>query len=163
MKAEFLEIFRVNGELRYGDNKTIHLPFTHISARAIIVRRMDGAILGALHRPGGKYALPGGAFDDNESAEAALRRELNEEGINLIGSDGLWKERLGVDYFSGYNELCLWYLFLVDSVELEKDEELIDVKWISQNEDPWYPNNREKFLILLRQYLPKYIDNSVSK
>ena len=102
--------------------------------------------------------MPGGAIDNGESTESALLRELEEEGINLIGSDDRWQERLAVDYFSGYNELCLWYLFLVDGVELNEDEELLDVKWFSQDEDPWYPGNREKFLLALGRYLPRQIN-----
>ena len=160
MKAEYRDTLIIDGEQVQGDQKTVKLPFTHLSARAIIIRRQDGAILGALHRPGGKYALPGGAIDDGESAESALLRELKEEGINLIGSDDGWSERLAVDYFSGYNELCLWYLFLVDGVEFSKDEELLDVKWVPQEEDPWYPDNKEKFLLALSRYLPGHINKN---
>jgi len=153
VRVEYRDTIMFDGEKIQGDQKTVKLPFTHLSARAIIIRRQDGAILGALHRPGGKYALPGGAIDDGESAESALVRELGEEGIKLIGSDDSWSERLAVDYFSGYNELCLWYLFLVDGVEFSEDEELLDVKWVPQEEDPWYPDNKEKFLLALSRYL----------
>ncbi|NQS91870.1 MAG: NUDIX hydrolase [Chloroflexi bacterium] len=130
--------------------------------RAIIIRREEGAILGALHRPGGKYALPGGAIDDGENPEETLLRELDEEGIKLIQSDGKWRERLGVDYFQGYNELCLWYLFLVDGVEINDSEELLHVRWISQDKDPWYPYNREKFLLNLQIYLPDLVSSKTS-
>ena len=163
MRVEYRDTIMIDGEKIQGDQKTVKLPFTHLSARAIIIRRQDGAILGALHRPGGKYALPGGAIDDGESSESALVRELHEEGIKLIGSDDSWPERLAVDYFSGYNELCLWYLFIVDSVELNKDEELLDVRWISQEEDSWYPGNREKFLLALGHYLPRHINKAPDK
>ncbi len=163
MKAEYRDILIIDGEQVQSDQKTVKLPFTHLSAMVIIIRRQDGAILGALHRTGGKYALPGGAIgaiDDGESSESALVRELEEEGIKLIGSDVGWQERLAVDYFSGYSELCLWYLFLVDGVELSEDEELLDVRWISQEEDPWYPGNKEKFLLALGRYLPRYINKN---
>ena len=118
MRVEYQDTLIVNGVEIKGDHKTISLPFTHISVRAIILRISDGAILGALHRPDGKYALPGGAIDDGETAEDALIRELDEEKIHLISSDENWRERIGVDYYEGYNELCLWYLFLVGGVEI---------------------------------------------
>jgi len=69
MKAEYQDIFVIKGKGIAGDYKSITLPFTHVSSRAIILRKEDGAILGALHRPDGSYALPGGAIDDGESAE----------------------------------------------------------------------------------------------
>jgi len=157
MIVNFEDTIILDGKEIVGDHKEVVLPFSHLSVRAIIIRRQDGAILGALHRAGGKYALPGGAIDNGENAEGALVRELDEEGIKLIGSDNLWQERLAVDYFNGYNELILWYLFIVDGVEIKKDEELLDVKWVSQDEDPWYPGNREKFVLALGRYLPEQI------
>jgi 8-oxo-dGTP pyrophosphatase MutT (NUDIX family) len=144
MKATYKDTLIIDGKKQAGDQKEIILPFGHVSSRAIIIRRADGYILGALHRAEGKYALPGGALDNGESAEAALVRELEEEGIRLIGDDQKWQERLGVDYYPGYNELCLWYLFLVDGVEFSDNDELLDIRWISQNEDPWYPGNQKK-------------------
>ncbi len=158
MKAEYQDIFIVKGQGITGDQKSISLPFTHVSSRAIILRKKDGAILGALHRPNGKYALPGGAIDDGESAEDALQRELKEEGFRLIGSDEGWRERLGVDYYSGYNELCLWYVFLVDDVDTEKNEEILNTRWIRQEEDLWYPYVREKILLNLLQYVPDRVN-----
>ncbi len=157
MKVEFRDTLIIDGQRIEGDLKSVVLPFSHLSVRAIIIRKEDGAILGALHRPGGMYALPGGAIDDGESAEQAIIRELEEENITLINSDQEWRERLAVDYFSGYNELCLWYLFLVNGVEINDSEELIDVRWIPQDENPWYPQNREKILIHLQRHLPDYV------
>ena len=158
MKAEYQDIFVVKGKGIAGDYKSITLPFTHISSRAIILRKKDGAILGALHRPDGNYALPGGAIDDGESAEDALQRELEEEGIRLIGSDEGWNERLGVDYYGGYNELCLWYIFLVDDAEAQENEEILEWKWIRQDEDLWYPYMREKILLNLLQHVPDLVN-----
>ncbi|MCJ7717935.1 MAG: NUDIX hydrolase [Anaerolineales bacterium] len=158
MKAEYQDIFIIEGQGIAGDQKSISLPFTHVSSRAIILRRKDGAILGALHRPNGKYALPGGAIDDGESAEDALQRELQEEGIRLIGSDERWRERLSVDYYDGYKELSLWYVFLVDDAETEMNEEILEFKWIRQEEDLWYPYVREKILLNLLQYVPDLVN-----
>jgi len=158
MKVEYQDTLIVNGVEIKGDRKIISLPFTHISVRAIILRVSDGAILGALHRPEGKYALPGGAIDDGEKAEDALIRELEEEKIHLIDSDENWRQRLGVDYYGGYNELCLWYLFLVGGVEIGESDENLDVKWIRQDEESWYPYNREKILLNLLQYVPNLVN-----
>jgi 8-oxo-dGTP pyrophosphatase MutT (NUDIX family) len=154
MKVNFRDTLIIAGEKIEGDQKSVTLPFSHLSVRAIIVRKADGAILGALHRPGGKYALPGGAIDDGENAEQAIIRELEEENIVLVGSDQEWRSRLAVDYFQGYNELCLWYLFVVAGVEIDDSDELLDVQWIPQDEDPWYPQNREKMLIHVKRYFP---------
>ena len=158
MKAEYQDIIVIRGKGIAGDHKSITLPFTHVSSRAIILRKAVGAILGALHRPDGSYALPGGAIDDGESAEDALQRELEEEGIHLIGSEEGWGERLGVDYYGGYNELCLWFIFLVDDAETQENEEILDFKWIRQEEDLWYPYMREKILLNLLQYVPDLVN-----
>lgn len=158
MKAEYQDIFVLKGKGIAGDYKSITLPFTHVSSRAIILRKKDGAILGALHHLDGNYALPGGAIDDGESAEDALQRELEEEGIRLIGSDEEWRERLGVDYYGGYNELCLWYVFIVDDAETQENEEILDFKWIRQDEDLWYPYVREKILLNLLQHVPDLVN-----
>ena len=158
MKAEYQDIFVIKGKGIAGDHKSVTLPFTHVSSRAIILRKKDGAILGALHRPDGKYALPGGAIDDGESAEDALQREIEEEGICLIGSDERWSERLGVDYYGGYNELSLWYIFLVDDAETKENEEILDIKWIQQDDDLWYPYVREKILLNLLQHVPDLVN-----
>jgi len=158
MKAEYQDIFVLKGKGIAGDYKSITLPFTHVSSRAIILRKKDGAILGALHHPDGNYALPGGAIDDGESAEDALQRELEEEGIRLIGSDEEWRERLGVDYYVGYNELCLWYVFIVDDVETQENKEILNIKWIQQNDDLWYPYVREKILLNLLQHVPDLVN-----
>jgi 8-oxo-dGTP pyrophosphatase MutT (NUDIX family) len=158
MKAEYQDIFVLKGKGIAGDYKSITLPFTHVSSRAIILRKKDGAILGALHHPDGNYALPGGAIDDGENAEDALQRELEEEGIRLIGSDEEWNERLGVDYYGGYNELCLWYVFIVDDVETQENKEILNIKWIQQNDDLWYPYVREKILLNLLQHVPDLVN-----
>ena len=160
MEVHYQDVLIKKGIKKLGDRKTVYLPFSHLCVRAIIVRRSDGFILGALHRPDGCYAPPGGALDDGESAEDALIRELEEEGITLIEEDLKWRERLAVEYYQGYNELTLWYLFVVDGVELSENDELLDAKWFSQQENPWYPGNREKFLIHLRNFLPELVRDS---
>ena len=53
-------------------------------ARAIIIRRKDGALLGALHRPDGRYALLGGAIEEGETPEELLQRLLNDRTLQLF-------------------------------------------------------------------------------
>jgi hypothetical protein len=60
MNVEFIEHFVLDGQVVRGTRKSISLPFTRVSARAIVVRRKDGAVLSALHHNHGKYALQGG-------------------------------------------------------------------------------------------------------
>jgi ADP-ribose pyrophosphatase YjhB (NUDIX family) len=131
-----------------------NLPFDEITVRAIIRRRKDGAILGALHRSDGKFALPGGSIKEGERWEDAILRELEEEGIRLIGNDTNWRNRLAVDYYQGYNQLSLWFIFVVDEVELNLSSELLQVEWISLDQDPWYPFLKDKLQLWIQQYLP---------
>ena len=154
MKASYTEKFIVNGKSIEKGFKTVTLPFDAVSARALIVRRADGALLGTLHRAGGMFALPGGAVDDSESASQAVLRELEEENIRLIGSDEGWRERIYVDYFPGYHELSLWFLFIVDDAEVGECDENIETRWIDQREDRWYPFMRQKIILTLSTLAP---------
>ncbi len=158
MKASFTETFFTNeGKEIKGEAKSIILPFTRVSARAIVMRRKDGAILATLHRKNGSYALPGGGVDDGESPEDALIRELDEENIELINSDEDWRARISVNYFDGYKELTLWYLFIVDEANIKPCDENIETKWVSQDEDIWYPLMREKILLAVSTFRPDLV------
>ena len=153
MKVCWEETKVIDGEFVQGGMKTITLPFGQITVRALIVRRSDRAVLGALHRPDGCYALPGGSITDGDSPQDALLRELAEEGITLIGGSENWRECLAVDYFRGYNQLSLWYLFLVDDVAATQTDELLQMEWITSDQDPWYPNQRVKIQNWIKEYL----------
>jgi 8-oxo-dGTP pyrophosphatase MutT (NUDIX family) len=153
MKAVFTD--KASAGSRARKSKTVSLPFSGLTVRAIILRRSDRAVLGALHRPGGKYALPGGSFKDGESEREALMRELDEEGIHLLGLDPAWPAYLGVDYYSGYNQLSLWYLLPVDGVSINQSNELLAIRWVKPDQDPWYPHMRTKILLYIQQYLPE--------
>lgn len=137
-------------------------PFKKITARAVIIRRRDGALLGALHRKNGKYAPVGGAVDRRESPEEALLRELEEEKVRLIGSDNVWEERLAVDYHPGDDSLNLWYLFVVDDVQLGKNDEVVDTRWFDQTQDVWYPGMREKICLAIQSYVPDMLSVHIS-
>ncbi len=155
MKAEFTEAFFINGEEISGSHKRIDLPFRRVSARALIIRKNDGAILGTLHREGGRFALPGGSIEDGESSIDAIGRELKEENITLVGSDNEWPNRIAVDYFDGYKELSIWNVFLVDDANVERCDENIETKWIKQDEDVWYPLLHERIILVIKRLVPK--------
>jgi 8-oxo-dGTP pyrophosphatase MutT (NUDIX family) len=157
MQANYVETFiDRRGNTIKGETKAIELPFGRVSARAIVLRRRDGWILGTLHRASGKYALPGGAVDDGETPTEALVRELAEENITLLNSDEHWPERLSVDYYGGYRELMLWFLLVVDEAEIQPCDENIETQWVSQAADVWYPFVREKILLAIHTQMPEY-------
>jgi 8-oxo-dGTP pyrophosphatase MutT (NUDIX family) len=133
--------------------KKINLPFNYVTARGLIVQRKTGAILGTKHKNAKKYALPGGAIENNETAYEAVLRELREESIKLIGSDDQWKKRISVDYYSGYEEFSVWFVFLVDDVEIGECDENEITRWIHKDEDIWHPHMKEKILISIQIYL----------
>ncbi len=157
MKAEYTDVWFEKGVEVAGSQKTVHLPFSRISARALVVRKHDGALLGALHQEGGRYALPGGAMDDGESSAETVARELAEENIHLAGADDGWDLRVAVDYFDGYRELSIWHIIEVDDAIIGKCEENIDCRWIQQDEDVWHPFMRERLLLILNQSLPELV------
>jgi 8-oxo-dGTP pyrophosphatase MutT (NUDIX family) len=142
--------------------KNYDLPFDRITARAIIVRREDGALLGVLHRKDGSYAPPGGTVEEGETPEQALLRELEEEHISLVGRDTKWRERVSVDYYPLRNELNIWYIFLAEDVILRDSEELVDARWLIQTQDVWYPLMREKILLAIKEYIPDMLNVDVS-
>jgi 8-oxo-dGTP pyrophosphatase MutT (NUDIX family) len=139
-----------------GKSKTATLPFARLSARALILRKSDGHILGMRHHDGGNFALPGGAFEDGETPPQTLLRELAEENVTLIDSDPDWQTKLTVDYFPGYRELTLWYLILVEDAQFGDCEEIIETRWIPQEEDILHKGMHLKLLFFIQQYAPQH-------
>ena len=152
MQATFHEINYYNGQTVDLGPKTVTLPFHRISARAIIMRRADGAILGVRHGPTRKFALPGGGVDDGETPAQALRRELSEEGFTLIGAEEGWEDHFGVDYYAGYKELNVWFLITVEDAHMTPNPEIYEWQWVSQDDDPWYPGMGALILLLVKKY-----------
>lgn len=130
------------------------LPFKNVTARAIILRREDGCLLGVLHRPDGAIAPPGGHLISGESPMDAVLRELEEENIRLIDSDIHWPERTAVDYYAVTQTLNIWFVFLVEDVQVGESEEIMDARWLNQSQDVWYPQMREKILLAIKTYVP---------
>jgi len=161
MKCEYTEVWSVDGEEIAGQQKMISLPFRRVSARAIIIRKRDGAILGTLHRRGGKYALPGGSLEDGENPLEAVLRELEEENIHLVEPDQALENTFAVDYFAGYGELSVWHFFLVADAHIGVSDENIESRWVSQDEDVWYPDMRERLLLEIRKHLPNLVKKEI--
>lgn len=157
MKFEYIETWVENGVVHKGSKKTVYLPFETTSARALIVRQGDSALLGTQHQEGSRYALPGGAFEEGENSEETILRELDEEKIRLIGSDEQWRDRIAVDFYPGYRELSIWHIFLVGDAEIGDTEENIETRWVQQSEDVWHPFMRERLLLILHQHLPNQV------
>jgi len=152
MRANYTDVWYLKGQEISGSQKAVDLPFNRVSARAIIVRREDGSLLGTLHKQGGMYALPGGAVEDGESTLQAVIRELTEENINLINPE--WLPSVAVDYFEGYCELSVWHIVLVEDADIGESDENIESRWITQDEDVWYPFMHENLVIALNLYVP---------
>jgi len=159
MLTTYIEKGIKNGKIITGSEKTVNLPFYNISSRALILRRSDGSILGTLHRKGGKYALPGGAAEDGEDLAETVMRELEEENIRLIGMHADWQENIIVDYFKGYRSFALWYLIRVDDAKIAPCDENIETRWVSQDEDAWYPLMRERILLEIQRYAPELLNS----
>ena len=158
MKAEYTEVFfETDGTIIEGAQKTVEIPFRRVSARAIIVRKGDGAIIGTVHHQGAKCALPGGNVDDGEHTDTTIIRELEEENFTLIGSDDGWRERIEVSYFHGYQELAVWYLFIVEDADIQPSEENVESRWMQQHEDVWHPLVRERILLAIQNYAPELV------
>ena len=161
MKTIYTDVRFKDGIEVAGPKKTVELPFKRISARAIILRKRDRAILGTLHRKGGMFALPGGSLENNESCDQAAARELAEEKISLIQPDPDWRQNIAVDYFPGYQEFNLWYLIPVQDAEIGSTDENIETKWFSQEDDVWYPGMREKIILAIMRLKPELAKISV--
>lgn len=156
MKAEFIEKTFWGGEEVIGAFKIVELPFSRVSARSVILRRSDGAVLGILHRPDGKFAPPGGGIENGETPAQAIIRELEEEEIRLVDVVEGWENHIEASYYAGYQELSIWFLFLVEDVRVGDSKEIVQAKWVSQTEDIWYPGIRERIAIMIQKYRPTF-------
>lgn len=162
MKSEYTEVWTSNGVEVPTSQKSIILPFKRASARALILRKRDGAVLGTLHAVDGNYALPGGAFEDGETSQEAVLRELEEENIVLVNQDPSWRTDIVVDYFRGYGELSIWHIFVVDDAEFGACDENIESRWISQDEDLWHPYLKEKIILAICRIVPDLAKKNLS-
>jgi len=157
MRVSYQDIFVNKGKVIPGEDKNIRVPFRRVSARALVVRRKDGAVLGTQHRANAGFALPGGSVEDGESAEQAVVRELYEENIALIGGDETWRDQITVDYFAGYRELSIWFMFLVDEVEIKPSYENVTTRWLLPEENLWHAHLGDRIRTFIRRSAPDEI------
>lgn len=139
MQIEFQEVFFQDDRSFTGERKRVQVPFSRVTARAVVLRQSDGAVLGTQHHAGASFALPGGAMEDGETAEQAVIRELEEENIRLIGASADWRKMVAVDSYIGYGELSIWFVIVVDDAEVHPSYENIITRWVQPDEDVWYP------------------------
>lgn len=62
---------------QYFDEKGLKSPFYRVSLKAVV--RDDAGNVLVTGEPDGKYELPGGGWDHDESVDAGMRREIQEE------------------------------------------------------------------------------------
>ena len=154
MKATFYGNSFINQSGNDKEAHNINLPFAMVTARAIIIRQDDGAILAMVHHEGAKYALPGGLIDDGENAHEAVTRELEEENVQLSGIAAGWEENIYVDYFAGYKALSLWFVIPVEDATFGPNPETLETRWVQQSEEVWHPGMRAKIMMAVREYVP---------
>lgn len=61
-------------------------PTLHI----LLIKRSSTNAEGRPNIEGGKWAVPGGFVDENESADQAAERELEEETVDWYSVDSVW-------------------------------------------------------------------------
>ena len=141
---------------------TYKLPFEHASARAIIIRRKDGALLGVLNNADHKYEAPGEPIAAGETPAEALLRLFEKRHFLMVDSDVRWENRMSVDFSQNVNQLDIYYIFLVDDVRVGGSTEIMEVRWLDQTQDVWRPLLREKILLALKEYFPEMLTVDVS-
>lgn len=140
----------------------IVLPFEGAAAQAILVRRKDGAILGALYHGDKRYLLPTGQILAGETPVEALSRVLSQLKLQLIDPDVNWDSYLAVNYLPRKNQLGISFVLLVEEVRFGENEALADVRWLDQTQDVWHEQMRENILLAIKAYIPDLLNVEVS-
>lgn len=101
-----------------------------ITVKAII-HRNDSVLLVQDHR--GKWEMPGGKIDFNESPEDAIRRELQEElgFINIVvgGIINVWTFSVDAEG-NEYQFIVIVYEITANDGEVKKSDEHMQCEWI---------------------------------
>lgn len=105
-----------------------------------------------MKRFGGKWCLPGGHIDNQETSKTAILRELKEE-TNIIINDATFFTNY--KYMSGETS-DIYYIILEEKPEVKISREHAQYKWVSRND---IPNYEQKFAgdsyELLKIYMEK--------
>ena len=105
-----------------------------------------------IKRFGGKWCLPGGHIDNNESSKIAIIRELKEETNISIDN---------VNFFTNYKYMSgdtsdIYYIILTEKPNVKISREHAQYKWVSRND---IHNYEQKFAgdtyELLKIYMEK--------
>lgn len=105
-----------------------------------------------MKRFGGKWCLPGGHIDNQETSKTAILRELKEE-TNIIINDATFFTNY--KYMSGETS-DIYYIILKEKPEVKISREHAQYKWVSRND---IHNYEQKFAgdsyELLKIYMEK--------
>jgi mutator protein MutT len=105
-----------------------------------------------MKRFGGKWCLPGGHIDNQETSKTAILRELKEE-TNIIINDAMFFTNY--KYMSGETS-DIYYIILEEKPEVKISREHAQYKWVSRND---IHNYEQKFAgdsyELLKIYMEK--------
>lgn len=105
-----------------------------------------------MKRFGGKWCLPGGHIDNQETSKTAILRELKEE-TNIIINDATFFTNY--KYMSGETS-DIYYIILEEKPEVKISREHAQYKWVSRND---IHNYKQKFAgdsyELLKIYMEK--------
>ena len=101
---------------------------------------------------GGKWCLPGGHIDNQETSKTAILRELKEE-TNIVINDATFFTNY--KYMSGETS-DIYYIILEEKPEVKISREHTQYKWVSRND---ISNYEQKFAgdsyELLKIYMEK--------
>lgn len=67
-----------------------------------------------------------------------------------------------MDYYAVTKTLNIWYIFLVEDVQVGECDEVLDVRWLNQTQDVWYPQMREKIFLAIKTFVPDMLKVDVS-
>ncbi|MSW43449.1 MAG: NAD(+) diphosphatase [Actinobacteria bacterium] len=131
-----LVVANAGWSLRCEDDEVDHFPRTDPAVIVLVRDGDDRALLGRhVNWPAGRMSTFAGFVEAGESAEAAVRRELQEETGVVIGSNPDDLEYLGSQPWPFPCSLMLGYHAWASQTEITVDgEEIAEAHWFSREE-----------------------------